>query len=680
LVYVTELEQHGQDVRIMLPTTISPRYVPPSMREFADPAELERINPPTVLGPVPYGLSLTLDYTAPQGVESVACPSHPAQVAIEDNHVRVELMGASIQLDRDFVLNIRLARPFEACAVLAHDHHGGHAVMINLYPDLKTHTRRASEYIFMVDRSGSMEGDSIRQALNALRLALRSLDDGDTFNIVGFGSTHEKLFAQSQAYSQSSLDEASRTLDGWDADLGGTELLTPLMEALQPGPGGLPRQIMLLTDGQVGNESACIAAAGAHAASTRIFTFGIGHGASEFLLRGLARACRGKAEFIHPNERIEPIVMRQFARAAAPYLSNVRMDWGSLRAELVAPRQIPSLFEGDRLSIYARLQDTPDRSPREVAVLADSPEGTLRFPVTVDFAAVDSATMVPTLMARSAIRELEEGRDDDMAQGSNQRKHKKNSVNEQVLALALRYQVLSSQTSFIAVEERAEGTQNERAQLRRVPIALTAEWGGSTGRLSLQSSSMAMLEEDILDMPMFCRRAAPDSVIAHALSWPAGSADDLLYSATHNGGSTSRLKRAMGSVSRIFACSSPPHEAFKPDAHAADWGSQEPADPFMRLTLAQQADGSFELAADTLEDFQLDAASLRSAADTLGGDATAHAAVHTAITLALLERYFVERRDEWQMLADKAARWLARQALAVPNGAASWVRWADGFL
>ncbi|MBP8926091.1 MAG: hypothetical protein KBG75_09555, partial [Pseudomonadales bacterium] len=91
LVYVTELEQHGQDVRIMLPTTISPRYVPPSMREFADPAELERINPPTVLGPVPYGLSLTLDYTAPQGVESVACPSHPAEVAIEDNHVRVAL-------------------------------------------------------------------------------------------------------------------------------------------------------------------------------------------------------------------------------------------------------------------------------------------------------------------------------------------------------------------------------------------------------------------------------------------------------------------------------------------------------------------------------------------------------------------------------------------------------------
>ena len=381
LEYVTELEQRGRDVRLMLPTTIAPRYVPPPLLATIDPAELERINPPTVLGPVPYGLSLTVEYSAPQGVASVACPSHPAQVAVEGNRVLVELMGANVQLDRDFVLNIALARPFEPCAVVAPDGPGAHALMINLYPDLGQYARQPAEYVFVVDRSGSMAGESIAQALNALRLALRSLEEGDAFNIVGFGSRFQLMFPQSRPYTQASLEEATRQLESWDADLGGTELLAPLQAVLGVPGGALPRRVMLLTDGQVANEAACIALAAEHAAAVRIFTFGIGYGASEHLVKGLARASGGKAEFIHPNERIEPVVMRQFARAAAPSLDNVRLDWGGLKPELVTPRALPSLFAGDRLTVYARVPVGAERGAVEVAVLADGPQGTLRFPV-----------------------------------------------------------------------------------------------------------------------------------------------------------------------------------------------------------------------------------------------------------------------------------------------------------
>ena len=383
--YATEREQHGGELRIMLPTTISPRYVPADMLGSADPAELERINPPTVLGRVPYGLSLTIDYTAPQGVKSVSCASHPAQVSVDGNRVRVELMGTDVQLDRDFVVNIALAQPFAPHAVVAQDGPDECAVMINLFPDPGRFARQPCEYIFLLDRSGSMAGGSIAQALDALRLALRSMEAGDAFNIIGFGSRHEMMFPHSQPYTQASLEQATRALENWDANLGGTELLAPLQAALAAKTGELPRQFMLLTDGQVSNEAACIAAVAAHAGSVRMFTFGIGHGASEFLVRGLARACGGKAEFIHPNERIEPVVMRQFARAAAPLLRNVRIDWGGLAPNLVVPAHIGSLFAGDRLTAYARVPAGDPAEPVEVAVLADGPQGTMRFPVRVDF-------------------------------------------------------------------------------------------------------------------------------------------------------------------------------------------------------------------------------------------------------------------------------------------------------
>ncbi|MBK9668339.1 MAG: VWA domain-containing protein [Gammaproteobacteria bacterium] len=664
--YVTELEQHGDSVRIMLPTTISPRYVPQPMLESADPAELERINPPTVRGPVPYGLSLTVEYTAPQGVTSVACPSHPARVEIEGNQARVELMGSAIQLDRDFVLNVALARPFDACAVLTRDGDGAHAMMVNLYPDLKQFARQPSEFIFLLDRSGSMEGDSIAQALNALRLALRSMDEGDTFNIVGFGSDYELMFPESRPYTQASLDEATNTLEGWDADLGGTELLKPLQQILNAGQGTLARQVMLLTDGQVANEAECIAAAAGQSGSMRIFTFGIGHSASEFLVKGLARACGGKAEFIHPNERIEPIVMRQFRRAAAPYLRNVRLDWGGLEPELVAPELVPALFDGDRFTVYARVGNSPASGSAEVAVLADGPKGSLRFPLNLDFNTVTDRPMVPVLMARSAIRELEEGRSAAMERGSNQRARKKDDTNSKVLELALKYQILSSQTSFIAVEERAEGTQSERAQLRRVPVALTQGWGGGSSEGPCLALSASNYGAGHMNFPA-CERnpgvATPDTDAYPGHMDCAGP--PMLARGSF------KLKRTFDAVRGRIG---------KRRGVGSD-GSQNPepmsADSqLMRLTMAQHADGSFLLDDTTLKIFGLDRISLESASRSLGRSAAADSAVHTAVALALLARHFSDRQDEWRMLADKAQRWLEKQALKLPDDAASWAIWA----
>jgi Mg-chelatase subunit ChlD len=47
---------------------------------------------------------------------------------------------------------------------------------------------KIQDYIFLIDRSGSMSGQRINLAVGALKLFLHSLPIGSKFNIVSFGS------------------------------------------------------------------------------------------------------------------------------------------------------------------------------------------------------------------------------------------------------------------------------------------------------------------------------------------------------------------------------------------------------------------------------------------------------------------------------------------------------------
>lgn len=135
---------------------------------------------------------------------------------------------------------------------------GAPAVMLSFFPKFES-KRAACEFIFLVDRSGSMRGSYIKSASETLVLFLKSIPPGCSFNIVGFGSSYTSLFPNSVAYDQENLDFAIRHAESLQADLGGTELLSPLQHIFsQPSLPGLPRQVFVLTDGSVSNTHACI--------------------------------------------------------------------------------------------------------------------------------------------------------------------------------------------------------------------------------------------------------------------------------------------------------------------------------------------------------------------------------------------------------------------------------------
>ena len=116
-----------------------------------------------------------------------------------------------------------------------------------------------TEVVFLVDRSGSMSGSRLRQVKAALQLMLRSFPAGSTFDLVSFGTKFVSLFGGPVVYDEKTFVRASEAVEAYDANMGGTELLAPLREILSRPASQYPRQVVLLTDGEVANTAEVIA-------------------------------------------------------------------------------------------------------------------------------------------------------------------------------------------------------------------------------------------------------------------------------------------------------------------------------------------------------------------------------------------------------------------------------------
>uniref|UniRef100_A0A8C7QTR4 von Willebrand factor A domain containing 5B1 n=1 Tax=Oncorhynchus mykiss TaxID=8022 RepID=A0A8C7QTR4_ONCMY len=243
-------------------------------------------------------------------------------------------------------------------------------VMLNFCPDLKSMTsdlrKVHGEYIFLIDRSGSMSGVNISRVKDAMVVILKSLVPASLFNIIGFGSTFKTLFTTSQSYDEETVTMACEYIKKIRADMGGTNILAPLKWILrQPMHAGHPRMLFLLTDGAVNNTGKVIELVRSHARYTRCYTFGIGQSACRRLMTGLADVSKGTAEFLAEGERLQPKIIKSLKKTMAPVLSDIAIDWlfPDTKEVLLSPVGSTFLFPGDCLIGYSVVCDTTRYHP-----------------------------------------------------------------------------------------------------------------------------------------------------------------------------------------------------------------------------------------------------------------------------------------------------------------------------
>jgi hypothetical protein len=377
-----------------------------------------------------------------------------------------------------------------------------------------------------------------------------------------------------------------------------------------------------------------------HASGARVFTFGIGRAASQHLVTSLARAGRGAAEFIHPGQRLEAKIVRQFARILSPALTDVRLEWASVRATSV-PDVFPPVFANEPVRAYAWLDEL---GAGTVTLHAKSPTGPLAWSLDVDPQVVTSGRVVGTLAARARIRELEEGGQWTQSRGSRQRERRDERVVSAIMQLATRYKLASRETSWVVVEKREVAT-TEPAVLRRVPIAIASVWGGT----------------DEADLTLG-RRFDMSRTGAFAFDgFPAGA-------------QMPRASRAVtGAVSRLIE-GLLPSRSTSVSEQPVGYELRNSERVFDRVIALQRADGSWELDEALLIACGLGCEQMPAleAFVPAGSPVEGKRAMATAVALTFLRHRALADHAEWALLARKAERYLDRVAVA-PNGGGTWL-------
>ena len=637
ITFVAKLERYEKSMRLVIPTTIAPRYVTSSGMNPVDAMIDGDAMNPTRAWAVPYGFALQMEIDLGRDLSNVHSPTHAIHSTKSDSGgCLITLATGLAEMNRDFVIVLDLMEEQAPTVQRTLAANGNTYLAVTFVPefdDTVLQESPPSETIFVLDCSGSMQGDSIVQARRALELCLRSLSAQDTFNICRFGSTFEMFAREPVSYTQETLRQAIAYVRA-DARLGGTELLEPLQQVLAGKPTrGACRQVVLLTDGQISNEPAVLKLAKDRAAANRIFSFGIGNACSRSLVEGFARATRGATEFVGEGEAIEPKVLRTFGRINSPAIRDVAVDFGHATAELAT--DIPPVFDGEVMSVFVRLSG---KVPELITLNGKSAHGPVSWTVKVPPGASADQGVIAAMWAREKIGALE-----DRLQGSqwSSFEDSQSPLVTQLVALSKEFNMLTSRTAFIAIEHRSieERTQGLPAQ-RRVPIAMPRGWGAQDEVAAMRLYAPARrVRYTVMPSP------PPASRLFSPLLFPR----------------VSMPKRSLNQVIQGIFNSEP---AVTPDSQQQQ---------LLELLSRQNADGSFNGndAAELLDSCGLNGMATCTKLEAYASQANASERsqlVQTLAVLVLLQHSYAALKDQWQR-AEKKARRYVEHAVGAKLGA-----------
>jgi Ca-activated chloride channel family protein len=526
------------------PLVVAPRYIPgqPLSGESVGEGvasdtdavpDASRISPPVLLPgyPNPVRLGLRVD------VDPAGLPLHHLRSSL---HAVVESAGAdgrrtielappvppsvdpnglpagppqgphAERLDRDFVLRYALGDgAVRTSLLLARDADGEmDSFALTLLPPEASGGERPRDVVVVLDRSGSMGGWKMVAARRAAARLVDSLCESDRFAVLAFDDVTEAPAALPADALSAAADRhrfrAVEFLAGLEAR-GGTEMAAPLLRAAELLRGGYrdrERILVLVTDGQIGNEDQILRELAPRLRGARVFALGIDRAVNAGFLRRLADLGGGGAELVESEDRLDEVMDRVHRRIGTPVVTELSLEGDGLEIEpgSIAPRRLPDLLAGAPVVIRGRARRRGDGGALLLRGM-DRAGQPWQERVT---GRSGGGSECAALWARAAIRDLE----DRYAIGDPDA----SALIVRVVDLSRRFSVLSRFTAFLAVD-RSEKVNPGGKQHRSVqPVEPASGWD------MLDTDREVVVLDRAMPAPMPAARPAPAGVARMVMS------------------------------------------------------------------------------------------------------------------------------------------------------------------
>ncbi|MEU5876940.1 VIT domain-containing protein [Spirillospora sp. NPDC047279] len=465
------------------PLVVAPRYVPGA--PLADvPAgdgvvpdtdavpDASRISPPVLLpgfpNPVRLALSATIDPAGLPLTEIGSALHVVAEDADADGLTTVRLQPGE-RLNRDFILRLAYASreadttsltftPDGPSTLETPDAAGTDAAegtfTLTVLPSSDVRPPRPRDVVLILDRSGSMTGWKMIAARRAAARIVDTLTSEDRFAVLSFDNSIERPRGLGGGLAEATDRNRFRAIEHLAAITarGGTEMSRPLDEACTLLAGSShDRVIVLITDGQIGNEDQILARLTPRLRGVRVHTVGIDRAVNAGFLRRLAAGSggdgedgsAGRCELVESEDRLDDAMEHIHHRIGSPLVTGLSLhpEGGlELVPDTVAPRRLGALFPGVPLVISGRYRGAPSGTLTVRATAADGHAWERR----VSGEATEGSAATAAIWARAHLRDLE----DRYAVGGG------TELERRIVDASLRFGVLCRFTAFVAVDSR----------------------------------------------------------------------------------------------------------------------------------------------------------------------------------------------------------------------------------
>lgn len=503
LTLVCPVPYQDGEATFRFPLVVAPRYIPGAPLAgtavgdgYADDTDAvpdaSRITPPVLLPGFPNPVRLSIEVGIdPAGLPLSEVRSSLHAVSSENGRVRIQ---PGERANRDFVLRLRYgSRDVIDTLVLVPDGDGQDAgegtYQLTVLPPASDAPPRPRDLVLLLDRSGSMGGWKIVAARRAAARIVDTLNAADRFAVLTFDHEVDHPAGLPDGLVEASDRNRYRAVEHFArADArGGTELLSPLRQALAllRDSAGHDAVVVLVTDGQVGNEDQILGELTGDMRRVRIHTVGIDQAVNAGFLGRIAAVGGGRCELVESEDRLDEAMDTIHRRIGAPFAHGLRLCADGLATidDTGSPHRSPDLFPGVPLVLAGRYRGAATGSVTLRATTRDGRD----WSTTVAGQRRD-APAITAGWARAHLRDLE----DRYTCASGWNGHGDTArLEKRIVDTSLRFGVLCRFTAYVAVDSRVVadvGVQHRVLQ----PVEAPADWQLGAAPIPPAPSAAAM--------------------------------------------------------------------------------------------------------------------------------------------------------------------------------------------